>query len=89
MEKLLELLWSSLAVLALGGFFSVMYFGVGTFYEFSIKIKEENPALWKRIGFNDKDLNDRDKWIRYCRICFSLFAILLIAIFILFLMMFK
>jgi hypothetical protein len=89
MDKLPEILWISLVVLALGGFFSVMYFGVGTFYDFCIKIKEDDPAIWKRIGFNDKYLNDRDKWIRYCRICFSLFAILLLAILILFMMMFK
>jgi len=89
MDKFLEILWGALAILALGGFFSIMYFSVGAFYDFSIKIKDENPGLWKLIGFNDKYLNDRDKWIRSCRISIALFSILILAILIPFMMMIK
>ena len=87
MEKLLEILWGSLGVCAVVAFFVVMYFSAGISYDFSIRTKRDNPELWKIIGFNDKYLNDREKWIRHTRIYIVLFTLLFLAILFPFIMM--
>ncbi len=87
MTNVLEIIWGSLAILSLVGFFAVMYLSADTMYDFNIRIREDNKSLFNIIGSNEKYLNERDKWIRHYRIYLILIALLSLSIFIPFIIM--
>jgi len=76
MTNILEIIWGSLAILSLVGFFVVMYLGADKLYDFNIRIREDNKLLYKIIGSNERYINERDKWIRHYRIYLALIALL-------------
>jgi hypothetical protein len=82
MTNVLEIIWCSLAILSLVGFFVVMYLGAEKIYYFNIRIREENKLLFKIIGSNERYLNERDKWIRHYRMYLAFIALLSLSIII-------
>jgi hypothetical protein len=65
-----------IVIIALAAFVLFFWIFAGRIYESHRITKQDHPFLFKITGFNEKHIDDREKWIRHFRIQLILLTIL-------------
>jgi hypothetical protein len=66
----------------------LLFVNVGKIYDYNLRMKNENPFLFKIIGMNEKYLADKSAWVKHQRVYIVLISLLLLCIMVPIVMLF-
>ncbi|MBN2688458.1 MAG: hypothetical protein JXR85_09835 [Deltaproteobacteria bacterium] len=69
-----------IVIIALAAVMLFFWISAGRIYESHHSTKKNHPFLFKLTGFNEKHLDDREKWVRHFRLQLILISVLFLCV---------
>ena len=73
-------LWGFLAISLPTIMLTILFLNTGKIYDYNLKMKNENPFLFKIFGMNEKHLDNKSAWVKHQRIFMAIVTLLLLCI---------
>ena len=73
-------LWGFLAISLPTIMLTILFLNTGKIYDYNLKMKNENPFLFKIFGMNEKYLDNKSAWVKHQRIFMAIVTLLLLCI---------